>query len=255
MYHMNQRLHLLFMQQMPLALGLSPHPSFDNFFGQSQELLFFLKKIPQDCQPALDSSQGFLKNTFIHIWGEAQTGKTHILQASAYYALNLGMRAVFLTPDTAVDDFIFHHQSAIYCIDDVDAMNADQQTAVFNLFNEARVHTQSAIITSTKQAVPHLIMMRDDLRTRLAWGLSYGLQPLQAPEKRAWLLQALVDKNIVLDDDSIDYLLSSDFNSVRHLKKLLDIIDHMSLVQKKRLSLSFVRKTLLALQPSIAHAA
>ena len=62
----------------------------------------------------------------------------------------------------------------LYAVDDCDCLSPAQQIALFNLFNEVRAHPVSALVATGNDA-PLALTVREDLRTRLGWGLVFHL--------------------------------------------------------------------------------
>ena len=86
-------------------------------------------------------------------------------------------------------------------------LSAAQQIAVFNLFNEVRAHPTSALVAAGN-AAPMGMTVREDLRTRLGWGLVFHLTPLSDEGKASVLKHAARERGIVLADDVPAYLLT-----------------------------------------------
>ena len=86
--------------------------------------------------------------------------------------------------------------------------------------------------------------MREDLRTRLAWGPTFALQPLSEQEMRAALRLEAERRGILLSVEVIDYLLNRFARDLKHLMRLLDRLDEFSLAAKRAVSIPLLRQML-----------
>jgi DnaA family protein len=129
-------------------------------------------------------------------------------------------------------------------VDDCDGLSAAQQIALFNLFNEVRAHPTSALV-ATGDAAPITLAVREDLRTRLGWGLVFHLLPLTDEAKASVLKHAARERGIVLADDVPAYLLTHFRRDMPSLMALFDDLDRFSLEQKRAVTRSLLR-TMLA---------
>ena len=86
--------------------------------------------------------------------------------------------------------------------------------------------------------------MRDDLATRLAWGLVYQLHPLNDAEKAQALKNHAKERGIKLPDDVIDYCLRYLRRDLPTLMATLDALDEWSLTAHKPVTVPMLRKLL-----------
>ncbi|WP_311767760.1 DnaA regulatory inactivator Hda [Burkholderia sp. Bp8963] len=223
-------------RQLTLDLGTPPPATFDNFItGENGELVTRLQKLD------LALAAGPLADRSFYIWGEPGSGRSHLLQALVCDA-SYGY-ARYLTPQSPLGAFTFDPRVAIYAIDDCDAMNDTQQVALFNLFNEVRAHPSSAFVAAGP-AAPLALDVREDLRTRLGWGLVFHLTPLSDAGKIAVLKLAAKERGIALTDDIAAYLLTHFRRDMPSLMALLDALDRFSLEQKRAVTLPLLRRML-----------
>jgi len=225
------------LRQLTLDLGTPPPSTFDNFFaGANAELVTRLREL----DTAL--AAGPVADRTFYIWGEAGSGRTHLLQALVHEAPPGHAR--FAGPQSSLAAFGFDPRVALYAIDDCDGLSAAQQIAVFNLFNEVRAHPTSALVAAGN-AAPIGMSVREDLRTRLGWGLVFHLAPLPDDAKAAVLKRAARERGIMLADDVPAYLLTHFRRDMPSLMALLDALDRFSLEQKRAVTLPLLR-TMLA---------
>ncbi|CAB3760632.1 DnaA regulatory inactivator Hda [Burkholderia paludis] len=224
-------------RQLTLDLGTPPPATFDNFImsEENDELVTRLQKLD------LALAAGPVPDRSFYIWGEPGSGRTHLLQALVSDA-SYGY-ARYLTPQSPLGAFTFDPRIGIYAIDDCDRMSDAQQVALFNLFNEVRAHPSSAFVAAGP-AAPLALDVREDLRTRLGWGLVFHLSPPSDAGKIAVLKLAAKERGIALTDDIAAYLLTHFRRDMPSLMALLDALDRFSLEQKRAVTLPLLRRML-----------
>jgi DnaA family protein len=224
-------------RQLTLDLGTPPPATFDNFFAAgNHELVTRLREL----EGAL--AAGPVADRTFYVWGEAGSGRTHLLQAVVHEANG---RACYLSPQTPLADFTFDPHTTLYAIDDCERLSGAQQIALFNLFNEVRAHLGCALI-ATGSVAPLGLPVREDLRTRLGWGLVFHLSPLADEGKIAVLKHAARERGIALANDVPPYLLTHFRRDMPSLMALLDELDRFSLEQKRAITLQLLKAMLTA---------
>lgn len=197
------------MRQLPLEISPPAEPGFDNFVaGENVEALARVREL----------ALGTLREAIVYLWGEAGSGRTHLLRAAA--------RA----------------NASLVIADDVQALDAEAQQQLFSAINAAR--DGSAAVLAAGPAAPARLDLREDLRSRLAWGLVYQLKPLAEAEKRRHLQAEARRRGLSLSDEIAAYLLARVPRDMATLSALLDALDRASLTRKRPLTLSLVREVL-----------
>jgi DnaA-homolog protein len=225
------------LRQLTLDLGTPPPSTFDNFFaGANAELVTRLREL----DAAL--AAGPVADRTFYVWGESGSGRTHLLQALVHEAPPGHAR--YAGAHSSLDAFAFDPHIALYAIDDCDALSGAQQIALFNLFNEVRAHPTCALV-ATGNAAPLGLAVREDLRTRLGWGLVFNLAPLTDDGKAAVLKHAAHERGIALANDVPAYLLTHFRRDMPSLMALLDALDRFSLEQKRAVTRKLLRTMLL----------
>ncbi|MEY4753742.1 MAG: hypothetical protein RJA44_1417 [Pseudomonadota bacterium] len=224
------------MRQVPLDLGLDPVRQFENFLpgGNAQW---------PHLQVALGQPSASLP---VYLWGPPGSGKTHLLQAAVERQRALGWRVVQLDlhsepPGDLEDGF------ELLVLDDCDRLDAARQHLAFTLYVEAT--TFGATVLSAGRLPPVDLPVRDDLRSRLGWGLIYQLVPPTEDEVRALLHREASRRGISFSDDVMDYLLKRRERDMGHLMKLLERIDQYALAARRPVTLPLVRQ-MLAEEPA-----
>ncbi len=175
---------------------------------------------------------GQLEATAFCLHGEAGCGKSHLLQASGFpyvdAALNPALAGVTVAESLAVDN--------------IDALDADGQVALFALFNQIKADG-GRLLTAAPQPPAHLAL-REDLRTRLGSGLIYRLQPLSDEEKAAAVAGLAKERALKLSPEVIAYLLRHVSRDMRTLAMLVVALDQYTLEQKRPVTLPLLREML-----------
>lgn len=219
------------MKQLLLDLGAEKPQSLDTFVtGKNHELMQLLRHRLQRTTTAPIEP-------FVYFWGEPGAGKTHLLRA---LAATPGTRYIEATAHA--DAFEFAPEIALYLIDDCQALSPDSQIAAFNLFNQVREHGAALIATGTMP--PAMLQLREDLRTRLGWGLIYHLHGLTDDEKMAALSQAATARGLTLPSAVLPYLLTHFRRDMRSLSAMLDALDRYSLETQRPITLPLLRSLL-----------
>jgi DnaA family protein len=192
-----------------LLLNIAPEwvPTLDNFVvGRNVELLSALRHAL-----AGDSSE-----RCFYLWGEAGCGKSHLLQAAVGQARAAGRSAIGLC--RAVPQ-----EAAVVAVDDVEALDATAQVELFALYNKQR-ESGGVLLISGSQSPVHL-RLRDDLRTRLCWGLVYQVHALSDAEKSRALEQHAQARGFALPPEVTQYLLRHGRRDLPSLLGMLDALD------------------------------
>ncbi|MFC1684092.1 DnaA regulatory inactivator Hda [Pseudomonadota bacterium] len=227
------------MHQLPLGIRLKPGVSFDNFIvGDNAEAIANLIK----------GIEG-IGDPFIFLWGETDTGKTHLLQASCQKADSLDQAAVYIPlrqhSELAPEVLSGLEQMDLVCLDDIEEISGDPlwEQALFNLFNGLRSNGKRLLVSADRGPL-NLGLALPDLASRLTWGLSYRLQTLSEGDKRQALITAAEGRGLQLPEETALYLLRRAPRNMGALLQLLEHLDQASLAAQRRLTIPFVRSQL-----------
>lgn len=211
------------MRQLILDLLPASPPTLDNFVaGGNAETLAALTAW----------LAGARTETSFCLWGEAGSGRSHLLLASGFaYTDAAHDPALASVPDT--------EQLAV---DHVEALNESGQIALFNHFNRLKM-AAGMLLTAADQPPAHLAL-REDLRTRLGSGLIYRLQPLGDGEKAAALAAHAKERALKLTPEAIDYLMRHAPRDMRTLSAFVVALDRYTLEHKRAVTLPLLRELL-----------
>lgn len=195
------------MQQLILDIRPAARPSLDNFIsGPNRELLDHLKRW----------LKGETAETAIYIWGPPGSGKTHLLEALAAQH-----------PD-------------IVSFDDIDALDEAGQIEAFDTFNRTKAAGKLWIAAGKNS--PAGLDVREDLRTRLGWGLIFRLYPLSDENMQAALIQHAQGLGFILDPAIASWLLTHKSRDLGHLLQIVEALDRYSLEHKRRITLPLLKE-------------
>ena len=218
------------MKQLVLDLGADPAHSLDTFqVGENAELAHLMHQFAQRAS----------REHFAYLWGDTGAGKTHLLQALAATP-----HSRYIACDAPAADFVFSPETTLYLLDDCDRLSAAAQIDAFALFNQIREH--GAYMVSTGPVPPAVLPVREDLRTRMGWGLIYLIHGLSDDQKIAALTQAAEARGLTLSASVLPYLLSHFKRDMRSLATMLDALDQYSLETQRPVTLPLLRDLLLA---------
>ena len=194
------------MKQLLLDIKPAAAPSLDNFIvGRNAEALASLKQAIAGGQPR-----------FIYFWGDSGSGKSHLLSACEAISMRVA--------------------------DDVHLLDNEAQIALFNTYNQQKEAGEILICAGLHS--PTQMGLRDDLATRLAWGLVYQLQPLNDDEKANALKNHALERGMRLPDEVTDYCLRYLRRDLPSLMSVLDALDEWSLIEKKPVTVPMLKKLL-----------
>jgi DnaA family protein len=214
-------------RQLLLDLLPPPPPSFDNFItGANGEALAALR----DWLTAADPPLCFL------LWGEAASGRRHLLAASGLPLIDANAEAAArLGAETA----------AAIAVADLDRLDEAGQTALFNAFNRRRAAGGRLLVSSHQP--PAALAMREDLRTRLGSGLVYRLLPLSEAEKETAMQRRAAALGLALPAGALGYLLARCPRDLGTLLSVIDALDRFTLERRRPVTMPLLRELLAAL--------
>jgi DnaA-homolog protein len=195
------------MRQLLLDIQPPPPASFDNYkLGKNAEAVINIK----------DAINGNAPSRFVYLWGASGSGKTHLLNAAQAHGVEVA--------------------------DNVHLLDNEAQIELFNQYNQ--IKAEGGCLICAGSHAPTQMGLRDDLATRLAWGLVYQLVPLSDGEKAEALQAHARERGIKLPNEVVDYCLHNLRRDLPTLMVVLDALDNWSLVTKKHITVPMLKKLL-----------
>ena len=221
------------MNQLGLPISLDSKMLLDNFLG-NKHLLDFIAKLYVDKTSAE-----------IYVYGASGLGKTHLLQGATLRALSDQQSAMYIDCHNSLPGHVLEsiEQLNWISIDNIDAINANQQDLFFDLYNRAKQATVSMLISGTD--LPSELGVMKDLKTRLGLATIFQLQPLNDKLTMSVLNNQMIDRNLSIDSKVYEYLFKYYSRDVKVLLKAIDDLDKASLQAKQSITIPFIKKTLL----------
>jgi DnaA family protein len=176
-----------------------------------------------------------------YLWGQAASGKTHLLKAVEESLREQGAAAGWLDA-TVLEPPEFNENWAVVLLDDVHLYTAVQQHAAFNWFVNAQTLQRGVLAAGALP--PADLKLREDLRTRLGWGHVFQLQVLSEPERRAVLRQEADARGVFLGDEVMDFMLTRFSRDLGSLMQLLDQLDGYALQTKRAVTVPLLKSML-----------
>lgn len=209
------------MRQLILDIRPDSPPDFDNYLpGPNAEALAVLR----------EHAAGLMREPVVYLWGEAGTGKSHLL--AAWSALTHAHAATPL-PEPPV---------SWLAVDNVERLGPDDQIRLFNLINAAREGTGKVLASGP--VPPGQLGLRADLATRLAQGLVFRLSPLSDADKISALNVRAEARGMRLPEEVVRYLLTHCRRDLPNLLAMVDALDTYSLSRKRPASLPLLKEIL-----------
>jgi DnaA family protein len=217
------------MSQLLLDIAPDARPSLAGFVpGRNAELLAALRALP--------AGGG---ERFLYLWGAAGCGRSHLLRATTEAYRERGLEAAYspegagLAPELERLDCV--------AVDDVHRLGAGDQEALFHLYNRIRDGGRAALIAAG-DAAPARLGLREDLRTRLGWGLVYEVHGLSDEEKAQALERHAAARGLALPPEVTDWLLRHGRRDLPWLVAVVDALDRHSLQTKRPVTLPLLRE-------------
>ena len=198
-----------------MLLDIQPDalPSMANFvIGRNAEALHSLHQ----------ALQTGAESRFIYFWGAEGSGKSHLLKAAQGLAQASNTHLVIA--------------------DDVNLLDDEAQIALFDAYNQTRV--SNGVLLAAGNASPSQMNLRDDLSTRLAWGLTYQLHPLTDEEKAQAMQAHAQERGMKLPNEVVDYCLRYLRRDLPSLMAILDALDEWSLTEMRPVTVPLLKKLL-----------
>lgn len=227
------------MRQLALDFTPAPEPRLGNFVpGRNGELLHYLARLV-----AREPNE-----RFVYLWGYPGSGRSHLLRGAVAEFQRAGAAAAYFPCAFGARFEEGIEQLDCVALDDVDRLDAEGQEAAFHLANALR--ERGAVLLASGSAPPVQLAMREDLVTRLAWGLVFQVHALSDAEKARALTDHAAARGFRLPPEVCDYLLVHEKRDLPSLISVLDALDRYSLETRRPVTVPLVRELLQKYPPS-----
>ncbi|NKB31940.1 MAG: DnaA regulatory inactivator Hda [Pseudomonadales bacterium] len=192
-----------------------------------------------------------LQNSFsmLYIWGSKDSGRTHLLQ-SLCHKESAAQNSTIYIPLTEIENLspsLFEGLTAldVVCLDDVQFIigNTEWELALFNFFNEAKVNG-SSLVFAADCSPQELAISLKDLGSRLQSIPVFKLESLNDEQAIEALKFRAQQRGMELNNATAEFIYRRSNRSIDQLMELLNKLDQVSLVEKRRLTIPLVKETM-----------
>jgi len=227
--------------QLSLPIQLPDDETFASFYpGENTQLITALKNAAV--------GQG---DPFIYLWGQRGVGRSHLLHATSAECSGQDVAAAYVPLERsgimspAMLEGMEHLQ--LVCIDNLDAVAGcdEWELALFNFYNRwlEQGHLGSLIVCGSRPP-RRLGLVLPDLVSRLEWGVSYQILPLDDEGKLSALQLRAELRGFKLPVDVGRFLLNRLSRDMRTLLATLNRLDKASIAAQRKLTIPFVKEIL-----------
>ncbi|WP_133469515.1 DnaA regulatory inactivator Hda [Paraglaciecola marina] len=232
--------------QLLLPVGLKDTESFESFIpGKNQQVCHHLLNLFEE------HTNKNIEHWLTYLFADTGVGKSHLLYASCLQAEYVNVTCVYfsfkekqqMSPD--VLQSLEHYQ--LICFDDIEYLDGEQdwQEAIFNLINRVKEKGDSCMVITGNQTPQKLTLQLPDLISRLSWGTSFQVHSLTDEQRQEALIVKASHRGLNMSRDVARYLVTHWQRDMPALIQSLDILDEKSLQQQRKLTIPFVKDTLL----------
>jgi DnaA family protein len=222
---------ILSANQLLLDVRPVPEPTLDNYIAGSNA-------------QALAAARELGPGQTLYLWGAAGCGRSHLLRGLAaqsqgcYLDAARGAGPLRELAETGAAP------PPLIAVDDAHLMDESARAALFALYNRWRASSAASrafALAVAGDRAPLSMPLREDLRTRLGWGLVFRLEPLSDADKRAALAAQASERGLRLTPEVINWMLTRHERDLRKLAALLDALDRYSLSAGRPVTVPLLR--------------
>jgi len=232
--------------QMPLKIELRDEAAFETYIAPNEQVAVALHHFQQ----ALSDQGG----EAFYLQGAEGVGKTHLLQAACRFVSKAthGKRQTVYFPlsdqnlPLIPDVLTGLEQVALTCLDDVDQKIGDAawEQAIARLLSKAAIAGHHVVL-SGKTAMEAWKFATTELNRAMVNVLPVTLAPLQEPEDLILALQRHAKRmGLQLPNEVGRFLVKRFSTDIEELLSVLQLLAQQSLIEKRRLTLPFVKHVL-----------
>lgn len=227
-------------RQTLIPVSLEEESSFDNYLpGDNRELLSDLHQIVHRTSA----------RRVLYFWGEAGSGKTHLLNACCQLAIALDAPHAYLPvsgmePNQSQLDCI--PPQSLLCVDDFQNAAGDEDAWQVTLFEwyEKLLSNGGAVVVAANQPIGALNLGLKDLESRLVSGGVSKLVRMSEADKLAALKFRALQKGFELSAPVLQFIITYYQRDTASLFSLLERIDNASLEAQRKITVPFIKSLL-----------
>ncbi|MDK8465115.1 DnaA regulatory inactivator Hda [Marinobacter sp. SS13-12] len=226
--------------QLVLGVKLRDDARFDNFHGDRNAAA--AARLREACEHPSPVP-------VVAVCGDADTGKSHLLQAVCHLAEQREQTAVCVSMEELLpfgpQALAGLENQSVICLDDLDLIAGLEswEEAVFHLYN--RVNDYGSLMVVSLSEVPGgLPFLLPDLVSRLRHGLTIQLGINRDDDRLRILMARAEQRGLVLGDDVAAFILRRAPRKLADLLAMLDRLDENSLRAQRRLTIPFVKSVM-----------
>lgn len=197
----------------------------------------------------------------LFIYGGVGLGKTHLLQAIAFYIIEHypHLKVKYVSSEKFTNDFIksigdkdkingFHKKyrsNDVLLVDDIQFLEKKEQTQneFFHTFNTLYIAGKQIIISSDRPP-RDLATLEDRLKSRFNSGLITDIQQPELETRMAILIRKAATDNIKMPDNVIEFIATNIKSNIRELEGALTRVSAYSSIYKIPITLDLTREIL-----------
>ena len=231
-------------QQIVLDVELPDEQTFSTFVEAQNSVA--VSHCQQLLERKITPNMPFL--TFLS--GATGAGKSHLMVAMCHKASELGLSQFYLCLE---DDMEFPAEILnamehvdLLCIDNIQRLQSkpEWQIALFDLVNRIKESPRCCLVVSADKGPLSLELELPDLKSRLSWGVSFHLTPLNEIDAEAALVKKAEHRGIVISPESIRFLISHCRRDMQTLTSTLEYLQNKSLELKRKISIPLIKLAL-----------
>jgi DnaA family protein len=231
--------------QLTLSVQLPDDETFNSYLSESNRFVISQLKLFVEQNRKTKSTE---PNSF-YLFGQTNVGKSHLLHACSTYASQLNKTSVCLSCAEllllSVEVLDGLEQINVICLDDIQliADNKIWQQAIFDLYNRV-LEQNNCLLISGDQSATQLGLSLPDLVSRLSWGLTEQVKPLDDEEKVTALQYRASKRGLMLSSEASNFLLNRLSREMGNLITSLDILDKASIREQRKITIPFIKDVL-----------
>ena len=223
--------------QLPIPLAVNPRFDFNSFrTGDNAELVAALKTSAR-----LPGGPG------LWLWGEAGSGRSHLLQALCQEATAQQHSSIYLplAQLAAQPEVIDSLEGGVIALDDVEQWLGDirLESALMALY-QRQLARAGVLVVAADRSATGIDFALADLASRLRALPAFRIAPLGDTDLVAVLKAAAHQRGLKLNKATADFWITRSRRSLPALLAELDELDRMALAAQRRLSIPLLKAVL-----------